>query len=129
MNKIYIPQNINSDYYKGTIKDNPEIIPDGFYLGPQDDEYLKNRDELLNNFEYTFLCDEWLDFFCFQTSFTKNKVPIKKILEQIKKYYGNDIPLGYLMIAIKHRAERHTVDANGKILELYIEKNFTNILN
>jgi len=123
MNKIQIPEYINSEYYKHTINFNPEIIPDGFYMDPKkNDEYLKDREELINNYELTFYCDEWLNIFCFQTPNTHNKVPIKKIPDHIKKYYGKDIPLGHLMLAIKHRKERHTLDPNGKILSLYIDK-------
>ena len=122
MNKICFPENLSTVYYSNTINDNPEIIPDGFYLGPHNNDYTKNRDGLVNNYELTFHCDEWLDFFCFQTPYTYNKVPIKKILEHINKYYGKDIPLGHLMTAIKHRRERHTTDINGKILELYLDK-------
>jgi len=108
MDEINIPRDINEDYYKKTIADNAE--------------YYQYDQELQKNYELTFLCDEWLDIFCFQTPKTRNKVSVSVIKNHIEKYFGKEIPSNCLMLAIKHRNERHTEDTSGNVLKLFMDE-------
>ena len=122
MKKIYYPETLTDEYYKRTIKLSPEIILTGYNEGLIEKSYQESRTELKNNYLQTFICDEWLDHFCFQDCYSRYEAPIERIHEFVETYFQQTIPLGCLLIAIKHRKEKHTTDAEGRIVSLIMRK-------
>ena len=122
MKKIYYPETLTDEYYKRTIKLNPEIILTGYNEGLIEESYQESRAELKNNYHQTFICDEWLDHFCFQDCYSRYEAPIERIHEFVETYFQQTIPLGCLLIAIKHRKEKHRTDPEGRIVSLIIRK-------
>ena len=68
------------------------------------------------------MCDFWLDGFCWQDNRSYYHVPDIRILELIEKYYKEEIPLGCLIIAVKHRKERHVMSKDNDGFDLIFKK-------
>jgi len=122
MQKIHYPKWLSINYYENTIKYNRNVTLDGFYKGTKNEAYKKSREELRNNYELTYVCDYWLDGFCWQDCYSFYHVPDTRILKLIEKYYEETIPLGCFIIAVKHRGEKHVMSTDGLGFDLIIKK-------
>ena len=123
MQTIYYPEWLSIDYYENTIKYNPNVTLDGFCIGPQDEIYKNCREELRNNYQHTYMCDYWLDGYCWNDYNSTYHVPDTGILRQIEKKYDTRIPLGCLIIAVKHRDEEHIMSPDNTGFDLIVNKN------
>ena len=121
MNSIIFPDNLNEEYEE-TIRLNPDVILNGFYYGPRDKAYLKSREELKNSCELIYICDYWLDGYCWNDYNSTYHVHDTSILQQIEKKYDSRIPLGCLIIAVKHRDEEHVMAPNNMGFDLIVNK-------
>lgn len=118
---VAFPNNLNNEYLY-TIENNPNITLDGYYYGKQNKKYKKSRKELRNNYQKIYLCDFWLDGFCWQDTKSFYRVPDTRVLSLIEKYYDEDIPLGCLIIAVKHRKEKHIMNMDNNGFDLIFKK-------
>ena len=122
MNKIIFPDNLNVEYEE-TIRLNPDVIFNGFYYGPHDEAYKQGRMKLSNSSELIYTCDYWLDGYCWQDNNSFYHVRDTIILHHIhKKYNQFCIPLGCLIIAVKHRKEDHIMSSDSKGFDLIVNK-------
>jgi len=122
MVKIYYPKNLDTKFYDKTIKSNPDVTVDGFYFGEYDNSYDQKRIELINNYQLTYLCDYWLDGFCWQDNNSFFRVNDATVLRLIEKYYDRSIPFGCFTIAVKHRDEIHYMGPTGDGFDLMFKK-------
>ncbi len=85
-------------------------------------KYEKSRVGLGSSYKLIYLCDYWLDGYCWQDNYSFYHVPDTRVLGLIEKYYNTTIPLGCLAIAVKHRNEKHYMAPKGKGFDLIFRK-------
>ncbi len=123
MNTIIYPNKLDSKFYEKTILANPNVILDGFYYGPFDKAYQKSRTDLINSYKLTYTCDYWLDGYYWHDDRPFFHVADTNVLRLIEKKYDEFcIPLGCLIIAVKHRDEVHVMGDNGMGFDLLFNK-------
>ena len=122
MYTIFYPDNLDDKFYEKTIRLYQNIILDGFYYGRHNADYKKSRVELSSNYKLIYMCDDWLDSFCWQDYYSFYRVPDKRILGLIEKYYDTPIPFGCLAIAVKHRNEKIYMAEDLKGFDLIFKK-------
>ena len=123
MNTIIYPNKLDSKFYEKTILANPNVILDGFYYGPFDKAYQKSRTDLINSYKLTYTCDYWLDGYYWHDDRSFFHVADTNVLRLIEKKYDEFcIPLGCLIIAVKHRDEVHVMGDNGMGFDLLFNK-------
>ena len=123
MNPIIYPAKLDSKYYEKTILANPNVVLDDFYYGPFDKAYEESRVELINSYKLTYTCDYWLDGYYWHDNYSFYHVADTNVLRLVeKKYEEFSIPLGCLIIAVKHRDEMHVMSPDGKGFDLLFNK-------
>ena len=123
MNKILYPDNLDDKFYEKTIQANPNVILEGFYNGRHNTEYEKSRVGLGSSYKLIYLCDYWLDGYCWQDNYSFYHVADTNVLRLIEKKYNEFcIPFGCLIIAVKFRNEMHVMSPDGKGFDLLFNK-------
>jgi hypothetical protein len=123
MNSIIYPDKLDTKFYEKTILANPNVILDGFYYGPFDKTYEESRVELVNSYKFIYTCDYWLDGYYWHDDRSYFHVADTNVLRLVEKKYGEfSIPLGCLIIAVKHRDEMHVMSPDGMGFDLLFNK-------
>ncbi len=123
MNTIIYPDKLDTKFYEKTIRANPNVILDGFYYGRFDKAYMQSRLELVNSYKLTYTCDYWLDGYYWHDNRSYFHVADTNVLRLIEKKYDEFcIPLGCLIIAVKHRDEMHVMSPDGIGFDLLFNK-------
>ena len=123
MNPIIYPAKLDSKFYEKTIQANPNVVLDGFYYGRFNTEYEEGRVGLVNSYKLIYTCDYWLDGYYWHDNHSFFHVADTNVLRLIEKRYNEfSIPLGCLIIAVKHRDEMHVMGDNGKGFDLLFNK-------
>ena len=115
------PDNLNKEYLE-TLESYPNVILNGYYFGKKNKMYRQSRKALADSYRKIYMCDFWLDGFCWQDKKSFYRVPDTRVLDLIEKYYEQEIPLGCLIIAVKHRKERHVMSKDNEGFDLIFKK-------